>query len=128
MNFKSTPPKPPQRTAGKIDRPCVSPISTYDRIHEVKNPFNHCLRLVEYAPKHDIKAAARQFHITLRTATDTVPCGDCSPYAEIRPTIPGMSPRKCRHIESADSFELALLESCKLQSQLFLLNELVKEG
>jgi len=31
MNFKSTSPKPPQRTAGKIDHSCVSPIPTHLR-------------------------------------------------------------------------------------------------
>jgi len=39
----------------------------YDRIREMKNPFSHRLRLVDYARAHGLKAAARHFHTTLRT-------------------------------------------------------------
>jgi transposase len=45
----------------------MCPDTYYDRIREMKNPFNHRLRLVDYARAHGLKAAARQFHTTLRT-------------------------------------------------------------
>jgi len=39
----------------------------YDLIRDMKNPFNHRLRLVAYARQKGIKAAAREFHTTAPT-------------------------------------------------------------
>jgi hypothetical protein len=37
----------------------------YDLIRDMKNPFNHRLRLVAYARQKGIKAPAREFHTTV---------------------------------------------------------------
>jgi hypothetical protein len=42
----------------------------YDRIREMKNPFNHRLRLVDYAHEHSLKAMARKKrHPVVQAAT-----------------------------------------------------------
>ncbi len=43
------------------------PARYYDLIREMKNAFNHRLRLVTYARQHGIKAAARDFQTTVST-------------------------------------------------------------
>jgi hypothetical protein len=39
----------------------------FDLIREMKSPFNHRLRLVDYVRQHGIKAAARVFRTTVPT-------------------------------------------------------------
>ena len=41
-----------------------NPVRYFDLIREMKNAFNHRLRLVTYARPQGIKAAARVFHTT----------------------------------------------------------------
>src|SRR3972149_4230076 len=44
-----------------------NPVRYFDLIREMKNAFNHRLRLVTYARQQGIKAAARVFHTTVAT-------------------------------------------------------------
>src|SRR3990172_10689561 len=44
-----------------------NPVRYFDLIREMKNAFNHRLRLVTYARPQGIKAAARVFHTTVAT-------------------------------------------------------------
>jgi len=45
----------------------AAPIRYFDLIREMKNAFNHRLRLVAYARQHGIKKAARDFRTTIPT-------------------------------------------------------------
>jgi len=44
-----------------------APILYFDLIREMKNAFNHRLRLVAHAREHGLKDAARFFHTTVPT-------------------------------------------------------------
>ena len=44
-----------------------TPVRYFDLIREMKNAFNHRLRLVTYARQHGIKGAARVFHTSVPT-------------------------------------------------------------
>lgn len=44
-----------------------SPAPYFDLIREMKNPFNHRRRLVDFARQQGIKAAAREFRSTVPT-------------------------------------------------------------
>ena len=49
------------------------PARYYDLIREMKNAFNHRLRLVDYARQHGLKAAARAFRCTPPTLHKWLP-------------------------------------------------------
>jgi len=100
------------------------PDTYFDRIHEMKKPFDHRLRQVEYAPEHDLKAAARQFHTTLGTVRKRRWSAE---GAVALPWRFGHLSQRCLQ-EKASTCNPGLLESCKPQIQLLLLTELVKDG
>ena len=93
----------------------ITPAPYFDLVREMKDAYNHRLRMVDYARQHGIKAAARAFQATVPTVRKWLrryqrdgPCGlqelSRAPHRQPRQTIPELEQRVIQLRRSLPTF------------------------